>query len=539
MTRNKLSLWLLAAAALIVVGQYAIASCAASRAVDTALAEPAPAPTPSRSPEALVGVSAGRFGCDSTGLRSAGCEFQWDPVKVDAGTTSAVWQMPVSLVDGMQIQIFVTTNDHATSGCDAAFGGCDGFSKKQLVCTYNASTGKCYFDGAVATPDDFGTREPVALLDAGGTIVVDGGVSFVWMCPSGPSCSVGGSASVNPIRAGDAGSPTDSGAIDSGSDSGAPPPAIASITPNYCVGGKSKVAVAWTGGQTGTTTIQAVGESAPGTCTGTSSPVTCTCPAFPANGTGGTAVNATITVGGNTSGAATSALLFHDTNIPPAALWSDFSTTGAQAVWLDVSGENACDGGACNAPSANSPTTAVINGLNAASLTAASSQSFTFAGAICGNGRWSAAAVAKPNLQGAFIVLAGPGVTGGVVGDYGFGSTSDQNLQGTDFSTGGPATTTGTVTTGSLHFAGLIDNFLDTDGGAATTYVQLDSTLSAPVGMAATTLVTNFTIGAGYSAGFALYYDGLIGDQIIYCGGISLAALEREHQLFKTRWGTP
>lgn len=482
------------------------------------------------------------LGCSFVGSTARTCSAQTAPIAVTGGSAQNVFciqpGLAATMLQGETIAVYASVSAFNTTVASSggATNGSLATGQYQLRATWTL-TGSAW-------QDPTGSTTPSTLVNLSGSDLGSTTVSLATASSFGTNTIC---VQVNPTNAGSVVvsadyydtlfPPSADAGIDAGVDSGASP-VIASITPNECIGGSSKVAVTWTGGQTGTTTIQAVGESAPGTCTGTSSPVTCTCPTFPANGTGGTAVNATITVGGNISAAAASALLFHDTNLAPAALWSNFPTTGVQTVWLDTSGKNACDGGACNAPSANSPTTTVINGHNAASLTAASSQNFTFPGAICGNGRWSGAAVAKPNLQGAFIVLSGPGVTAGVVGDYGFGSTADQNLQGTDFSSGGPATDGG-VTTGSLHFAGFIDNFGDLDGGSPTTYVQLDSTLSLPVTMLPLTSVSNFTIGSGYSAGFALYYDGVIGEHIIYCGGITLAALEREHQLFKTRWGTP
>lgn len=355
MNRKTISLMILAAVAALLVAQFAIATFVTAHAAKEV--------TPAS--ELTVGVGLpDKFGCSSTGLRSQGCEFQWDPVTVDAGTTAVVWTAPVAISSGMQVQATVITNDHANSGCDAGFGRCDGFTKKQLVCTYNSGTGQCYWDGTPATPTDLGTVEPVALSDAGGTLVVDGGaLSFVWTCPSGPNCSVGGTANVNPIRAASSsgGSSSSSGGSSSsgsssggsssggsssgGSSSGGSPPTLTAVAPNVgsSVGGWP---LTLTGtGFTGFTSVTVGGVGVTGCTSSSSTSITCT--GVPSFGTSNGSTSAQTVTVHTPAGTASSSSIYTDYFYLPSNntfLFASESTYGVTTsgsnvtAWADFSG---------------------------------------------------------------------------------------------------------------------------------------------------------------------------------------------------------
>lgn len=268
----------------------------------------------SSSSAAPVGFGgASLLGCENTGARSKACEFQIDPATIPAGTTAAIWGLPVPApVTGEQLQLFVTMNQGALDGC--AGPQCNGWTTRRLICTWG--TGTCLDASLDASDFRIDGQLPTILADASASVGADAGAGTITLsalCPAGgPACSIGGSVSVNrilppPVSSSSSGGSSSGGSSSSssssgGSSSGGPSPSILSITPlaTTSAGGWVHQIKVASGTCTGTPSATFAGVAATSvTCTTTSN-MQATSPAFSTPNGSGTEQVLTVTAGGTT-----------------------------------------------------------------------------------------------------------------------------------------------------------------------------------------------------------------------------------------------
>lgn len=208
----------------------------------------------SKPSEQLVGYGGTSiFGCENTGKRSKGCEFQVDPVTLASGASATIWTMPAPTpVTGEQLQILATLNLGSLDACSGA--ACNGWTQRRLICTW--TTGACLDNTLDASDFQVSTAPPANMVNVSAAISTGSSPATIIVtatCTSSYPCDLGGTLSVNrilphtPATPVDSGAPdaSDSGPIDSGTDAAdaadsgtdAGPPTILAVLPPYGAGG--------------------------------------------------------------------------------------------------------------------------------------------------------------------------------------------------------------------------------------------------------------------------------------------------------------